>query len=246
MTKKSISHIKHVAIIMDGNGRWAKSRGLPRTAGHKQGIEAARRAVRAAGDLKIPYLTLFGFSTENWSRPQDEVNELMRLLRYYLKSETADLHKNGVRLQVIGHREGLDADIVEMIQNAEKLTQNNNNLTLCIALNYGGRQEILHTAKKLVEDQVKKSKMLSQDEIEDAFSSRLMTAGLPDPDILIRTSGEKRISNFLLWQCAYTEFVFMDTLWPDFTKTDLEKSIKEFLSRDRRYGGVKQAKAQKN
>ncbi len=241
MSDTEIAHetINHIAIIMDGNGRWAKSRGLPRTAGHKQGVEAARRAVRAAGDLNIPYLTLFGFSTENWSRPQEEVNDLMGLLRYYLKSETADLHKNGVKLQVIGHRAALAADIVKMIDNAEKLTKDNTNLTVCIALNYGGRQEILHAAKRLVEDQVAKGQPLSQDEIEEAFSSRLMTTEIPDPDILIRTSGEQRISNFLLWQCAYTEFVFMDTLWPDFTKDDLDRAVKEFSLRDRRFGGVK-------
>ena len=246
MHEKNFENIQHVAVIMDGNGRWAKSRGLPRTAGHKQGVEAARRVVRAAGDFKIPYMTLFGFSTENWSRPKEEVTELMGLLRYYLKSETADLHKNGVKLQVIGHRQGLDDDIVKLINHAESLTENNTNLTLCIALNYGGRQEILHTAKKLVEDQVEKGEVLSQEDIEEAFSSRLMTVGLPDPDILIRTSGEQRISNFLLWQCAYTELVFVDTLWPDFTKDDLEKAMVEFKSRDRRFGGVKQAKKNKS
>ena len=169
----------------------------------------------------------------------------MHLLRYYLKSETADLHKKGVQLRVIGHRAGLAKDIVKLIENAESLTKDNTNLVLCIALNYGGRQEILHTAKQLVEEQVVKGKALSQDEIEEAFSSRLMTAGLPDPDILVRTSGEQRISNFLLWQCAYTEFVFMDTLWPDFKKDDLINAISEFESRDRRYGGVKETTANK-
>ncbi len=237
---------KHVAIIMDGNGRWAKSRGLPRTAGHKQGVEASRRVVRAAGDLGIKYLTLFGFSTENWSRPKEEVSELMKLLRYYLKSETVDLHKNGVKLKVIGHRDALDDDIVKMINSAEELTKENTALTLCIALNYGGRQEILHTAKKLVEDQLEVGVALSQDEIEEAFSSRLMTSGIPDPDILIRTSGEQRISNFLLWQCAYTEFVFADVLWPDFTKSDLSDALEEYKCRDRRYGGISDNKARKS
>ncbi len=231
--------VTHVAIIMDGNGRWAKSRGLPRTAGHKQGIEASRRTVEAVRDLNIPYLTLFGFSTENWNRPKEEVNELMGLLRYYLKSETAELHKNNVKLRVIGHRKGLADDIVTMIENAERLTQDNEALTLCIALNYGGRQEILHTAQKLVEDQIQKGVALSQGEMEEAFESRLMTVGLPDPDILIRTSGEQRISNFLLWQCAYTEFVFLDVLWPDFAKKDLEQAVIEYTSRDRRFGGIK-------
>lgn len=243
MSDTKPQEIKHVAIIMDGNGRWAKARGLPRTAGHKQGVEAARRAVTAAGDLKIPYLTLFGFSTENWNRPQEEVNDLMGLLRFYLKSETADLHKNGVKLQVIGHREGLAKDIVKMITHAEDLTQNNTGLTVCIALNYGGRQEILHTAQKLISQQVEKGEALSKEQIEVAFSSQLMTAGIPDPDILIRTSGEQRISNFLLWQCAYSEFVFLDILWPDFAQTDLENAINEFRSRDRRFGGLKDAKA---
>ncbi len=236
------SKIQHVAIIMDGNGRWAESRNLPRTAGHKQGIEAARRVVTLAGDMGIPYLTLFGFSTENWNRPQEEVNDLMGLLRYYLKSETAELHKNGVKLCVIGHRQGLAKDIVSLIEHAESLTKGNDKLILCIALNYGGRQEILHTTQQLIKEQVAKGEVLDQNEIEEAFTSRLMTSGLPDPDILIRTSGEQRISNFLLWQCAYTEFVFLDTLWPDFAKEDLLKALEEYETRDRRFGSIKRSK----
>ena len=228
----------HVAIIMDGNGRWARQRGLPRTAGHKQGAEAVRRVVRAAGELGIAYLTLFGFSSENWNRPEDEVRELMKLLRYYLRSETADLHKNGVCLKVIGDRSAFDADIVQMIENAEDLTKDNDKITVMIALNYGGRHDILQAARQLAL-QTEDIQSLSMEELEEEFSSYLMTAEYPDPDVLIRTSGEQRISNFLLWQCAYAEMVFTPTLWPDFDKQDLERALAEYAERDRRFGAIK-------
>ncbi|MGE4314333.1 MAG: isoprenyl transferase [Pseudobdellovibrionaceae bacterium] len=232
---------QHVAIIMDGNGRWAKSRGLPRTAGHKQGIEAVRRAVESACELNIPYLTLFGFSAENWNRPEDEVTELMGLLRFYLRSETAEMHKNNIRLQVIGLRETLAADIVELIENAEKLTRDNTRLHLTIALNYGGRQEIVKAVELYVADCVEAGRTPDFGNVRDEFPNYLMTADIPDPDLLIRTSGEQRISNFLLWQCAYSEFTFPDVLWPDFDKSHFEEALSLFARRDRRYGALSDA-----
>jgi len=235
---------KHIAIIMDGNGRWAQARGLPRTAGHHQGVEACKRVVRAAGDLGIDYLTLFAFSSENWARPVEEIGELMRLLRMYLRSETAELHKNNVRLRVIGSRHELKEDIVELIENAETLTKHNDGLNLVIALNYGGRQEILQAAADFAHQCILEGREASFETAEEFFTAHLMTAGIPDPDILIRTSGEQRLSNFLLWQCAYTEFIYTDTLWPDFAKTDLEAAILDYQSRDRRFGAVESHTAQ--
>lgn len=231
---------KHVAIIMDGNGRWAAKRGLPRTLGHKQGAEAARRTVQAAAELGIEYLTLFGFSSENWSRPETEVSEIMKLLRYYLHSETAELHRNGARLKVIGDRLALDHDIVQLIENAEKLTAENTRITVVIALNYGGRNDILHAAHKMAREYLEHGVDVPFSQVEQSFARYLMTAGLPDPDVLIRTSGEMRISNFLLWQCAYAELIFVDTLWPDFDKKDLESAIAEYASRERRFGALRQ------
>ncbi|MFK7839656.1 MAG: isoprenyl transferase [Bdellovibrionales bacterium] len=227
---------KHVAIIMDGNGRWAQARGLKRTAGHRQGAEAARQVVKNAAELGIEYVTLFGFSSENWSRPVSEVKDLMNLLRFYLRSETAELHENGARLRVIGDRDALDDDIVKLIDNAEKLTRDNTKITAIIALNYGGRQDIIHAVKRLHNAHLNQE--LSVDTIEAQFPGFLMTQGVPDPDMIIRTSGERRISNFLLWQCAYTEFVFTNVLWPDFGKADLEDSIREYGQRDRRFGAT--------
>jgi undecaprenyl diphosphate synthase len=228
---------KHVAIIMDGNGRWAKARGLPRTAGHRKGVEAVRRTVEAARELGVPYLTMFGFSSENWRRPEGEVFDLMQLRRFYLRSEIAELHKNGVRLRVIGDRSKLSGDIVTMIEKAEELTRGNTELNLIIALSYGSRQEIADAARQMVRDALE-GRLRPEDVTEESFSARLLTRDIPDPDLLIRTSGEQRISNFLLWQSAYTELVFVDTLWPDFTKRDLEDAIREFNQRDRRYGAV--------
>lgn len=227
----------HVAIIMDGNGRWAQSRGLPRTAGHKAGAEAVRRTIHAAVELGVPYLTLFGFSSENWKRPKTEVGDLMGLLRFYLRSEIAELNAEGVRLRVIGERARLDRDITGLIEDAERLTAGNTRLNLTIALSYGGRQEILAAARRLAGRAARGE--LAPDDIDDAsFESELETAGLPDPDLLIRTSGEQRISNFLLWQMAYTELVFVDTLWPDFGHAHLAEAIEDFRGRDRRFGGA--------
>ncbi len=227
----------HVAVIMDGNGRWAKARGLPRAAGHKRGVEAVRTLVQGAMDLGVSYLTLFGFSSENWKRPQAEVSSLMGLLRLYLRSEIAELHRKGVRLRIIGERNRFDADIVGLIHEAEALTRDNVRLVLTIALSYGGRQELVAAARALAQD-VADGRLRPEDIDEVGLTARLFTADMPDPDLLIRTSGEKRISNFLLWQCAYAELVFSDTLWPDFARGDLEAAIADFQKRDRRYGMV--------
>jgi len=227
----------HVAIIMDGNGRWAMARGLPRSAGHKRGAESVRKSVKGAILNGVSYLTLFGFSSENWKRPPDEISDLMGLLRLYLKSEIKDLHKEGVRLLIIGDRVNLDKDIIEIIQSSEEMTKNNTRLTLIIALSYGGRAEILHAAKQIGKD-IAQGDLQISDIDEDTLSERLFTKDIPDPDLLIRTSGEQRLSNFLLWQCAYTEFIFVDTLWPDFAEADFESAIKVFQNRERRYGAA--------
>ena len=227
---------RHIAIIMDGNGRWAKARGLPRIAGHRRGAEAARRAVIAAAELGVPYLTLFGFSSENWKRPASEIKDLMGLLRHYLRGEIAELHRNGVRLKVIGDLATLDPDIISLIGNAEAMTRDNCRIILTIALSYGGRAEIV-TAVKAIARQVLSGSLAAEVIDEERFARHLFTAELPDPDLLIRTSGEQRISNFLLWQSAYSELVFTKTLWPDFSKSDLQQAIDEFWSRERRYGG---------
>jgi undecaprenyl diphosphate synthase len=228
---------QHVAIIMDGNGRWAKARGLPRVAGHRRGADAVRRVVRGAGELGIPVLTLFAFSTENWTRPADEVADLMGLLRHYLRSELEELRKNGARLRVIGKREGLAADIVRDIAEAENMTAGNARIDVNICINYGSRDEILRATRRLAQ-RVAAGEITVDDIDQKSFEHELLTAGLPDPDLLIRTSGEQRISNFLLWQCAYSELVFVDTLWPDFGKEHLEQAIVEFRRRERRYGGI--------
>jgi undecaprenyl diphosphate synthase len=225
----------HVAIIMDGNGRWAKARGLPRIAGHRAGAEAVRRAVTASVELGIRYLTLFGFSSENWKRPEGEIADLMGLLRHYLRGEIAELHKNGVRVRVIGERGKLASDIVTLIENAEKLTGANTQLNLSIALSYGGRAEIV-AAARAVARKAAAGKVDPEAIDEEMIAHHLFTADLPDPDLLIRTSGEQRISNFLLWQCAYAELVFTRTLWPDFGRADLEQAITDFGCRERRYG----------
>lgn len=230
---------EHVAIIMDGNGRWARQRGLPRTAGHKKGADAVRSAVKAAISLDIQYLTLFGFSSENWKRPKTEVNELMRLLRIYLRAETAELHKNGVKLRVIGDRDPLDKDIVQLIETAEELTHANDTLVLTIALNYGGRHDIIQAAARMAADMKRNNLPADEQTASEMFPAYLMTDTIPDPDLLIRTSGEQRISNFLLWQCAYSELVFTKTLWPDFSKDDLKKAVDEYARRDRRFGAMK-------
>jgi undecaprenyl diphosphate synthase len=222
---------------MDGNGRWAQARGLPRIAGHRQGAESVRAAIRASTDLGVRYLTLYGFSIENWKRPSSEVSGLMGLLRLYLKKEIGELLDQGVNLRVIGQREKLAPDIVAMIEDAEFRTKDNSALNLTVALSYGGRQEITATARKLAE-KVRRGEIDPSDIDETMFAQNLETAGIPDPDLLIRTSGEERVSNFLLWQIAYSELVFTDTLWPDFSRDDLEEAIKEFHRRDRRYGAT--------
>jgi undecaprenyl diphosphate synthase len=226
---------RHVAIIMDGNGRWAKARGLPRVAGHRHGAEAARRAVTAAAELGVPYLTLFGFSSENWKRPTAEIRDLMALLRHYLCGEIAELHRNGVRLKVIGQLNSLAPDIVSLIEQAESVTRGNSRITLTIALSYGGRAEIV-AAVRSIAAQAACGELVAAEVDEDCITRHLFTAEIPDPDLLIRTSGEQRISNFLLWQCAYSELVFTKTLWPDFAKPDLEQAIDEYCGRERRYG----------
>ncbi len=226
---------RHIGIIMDGNGRWAQARGLPRTAGHRKGIEAVRAIVQAAPDLGIPYLTLYGFSLENWSRPILEINELMGLLRHYLRSELAELHKNGVRLRTIGNLDRLPEDIRALVRNAEVTTQGNDRLNLTIALSYGGRQEIVMAAQRLAKAVA--TGQLAPEAIDEAIlEASLSTADLPDPDLIIRTSGEKRLSNFLLWQSAYSEMVFVDTLWPEFGREELKAAIREYQQRERRYG----------
>ncbi len=228
---------RHVAIIMDGNGRWAKARGLPRTIGHREGAEALRRVVRAAAEFGVVYLTVFGFSSENWKRPAAEVTDLMGLLRLYLRREVAEIDRNGVRLRVIGDRERLSADIIRLIEDAEGRTAANRRLTLTVALSYGGRAEIVRAAQKLAE--AAQAGTLNPEDInEETFRRCLFTADIPDPDLVIRTSGEKRISNFLLWQSAYAEYVFMDKLWPDFAGEDLKSAIVEFGGRNRRYGAA--------
>jgi undecaprenyl diphosphate synthase len=226
---------RHIAIIMDGNGRWAKARGLPRIAGHRRGAEAVRRTLTAAGELGIPYLTLFGFSSENWKRPSAEVQDLMVLLRHYLRGEIAELQRNGVRLKVIGQLARLAPDIVRTIAHAESLTRENSQITLTIALSYGGRAEIV-AAVQAIAAEVARGSLAAEDVDEDCLARHLFTADIPDPDLLIRTSGEQRISNFLLWQCAYSELVFTKTLWPDFSRNDLEQAIDDYCGRERRYG----------
>ena len=226
---------RHVAITMDGNGRWAAARGLPRATGHARGAEAARATVRAAIELGIEILTLYSFSSENWRRSVEEVNDLLGLLRYYLGRELDDMHRNGVRLRMIGERDRLPADLCQRIVHAEALTAANDAILVQVAFSYGGRGEIVRAARGLVEDGAA-GRLLPGDIDEAAFAARLDTAGIPDPDLMIRTGGEMRITNFLLWQAAYAEFVFTDRLWPDFAKSDLEEALAEFSRRERRYG----------
>lgn len=227
----------HVAIIMDGNGRWAQARGLPRTAGHRQGAEAVKRTVRGAGELGVKYLTLFGFSSENWKRPESEVSDLMGLMRHYLRTELKELDRNGARLKVIGERQGLAPDIVSLIDEAENRTAGNARIFVNIAINYGSRAEIARAARLLA--QAANEGNVDPASIDEAALGRaMMTADIPDPDLLIRTSGEQRLSNFMLWQSAYAELMFVDTLWPDFGKAQLEAAIADFARRERRYGAV--------
>lgn len=227
----------HVAIIMDGNGRWAKARGLPRVAGHRAGVEALRQTVRAAGELGIEWLTVYAFSSENWSRPKSEVSDLMGLLKLFIRRDLAELHKHGVRVRVIGERDGLEPDIRALLEEAEELTRANCSLNLVIAFNYGSRDEIARAARKAA--LAAKAGKIDPDSISaETFGEFLDTTGIPDPDLIIRTSGELRLSNFLLWQAAYAELVFLPCYWPDFGRTDLAEALRSFASRERRFGGV--------
>ena len=234
MTKEN-NKLEHLAIIMDGNGRWAARRGLPRSIGHRKGAEVVKEITRAAGELGIKYLTLYAFSTENWNRSEDEVKTLMGLLRDYLQSDLKEVQQNNVRIRFIGEREMLDADIVRKMAEIEADTLRNTGMTLCIALSYGSRQEIVNAVKKTAA-LVKEGDISLNDVDVKLFSDMLYTKDMPDPDLVIRTSGEQRISNYLLWQIAYAEFFFTDVLWPDFNKKLLEDIIKNFNMRERRYG----------
>lgn len=232
------NRLEHIAIIMDGNGRWAKKKGLPRTLGHRKGAEVVKEICKAAEKAGIKYLTLYAFSTENWKRSEEEVSALMDLLRQYLKSDLQELQEHGVRIRFIGERQMLATDIVENMAKLEEQTVANDKMTLCIALSYGSRQEIVHAARR-VALLAKRGDIKVDDIDEKLFSDMLYTKDIPDPDILIRTSGEQRISNYLLWQMAYTEFFFTDTLWPDFNEKMLLEIIDSYKSRERRYGKIK-------
>jgi undecaprenyl diphosphate synthase len=228
--------LRHLAIIMDGNGRWAKARRLPRIAGHRAGVEAVRRVVEAAPGLGIEILTLYAFSTENWKRPADEVSDLMGLLRHYIRSEIRDLHKNGVKLDFIGDWRGLQPDLVALLEDARALTADNSRLTLVMALNYGGQDEIVRAARALAAAAVA-GEIAPEAITPDSLAARLDTAAWPPPELILRTSGEMRLSNFLLWQSAYAEFVATDMLWPDFDAAALTATVAEFATRERRFGG---------
>jgi len=228
---------RHVAIIMDGNGRWAAGRGLPRSEGHRRGVEALRRTVRAAGDLGIGILTIFSFSSENWSRPPSEIRDLMGLLRRFIRNDLIELRNNGVHVRVIGEREDLDPEIKRLLDEAEDLTKHNNKLTLVVAFNYGGRQEIARAAQRLAIE-VAAGRLPASAITTERIATCLDLPDLPDPDLIIRTSGEQRLSNFLLWQAAYSELVFVPTYWPDFDRAALEGAIAEFRRRERRFGGL--------
>jgi undecaprenyl diphosphate synthase len=228
---------RHVAIIMDGNGRWAAARGLPRGEGHRRGVEALRRTVRAAGDLGIEILTIFSFSSENWSRPPAEIRELMTLLRRFIRNDLADLHRSGVRVRIIGEREDLDPEIRNLLDEAETLTRGNDKLILVVAFNYGARAEIARAAQRMAAA-VAAGDLAVSAVTADKLASYLDAPDLPDPDLIIRTSGEQRLSNFLLWQAAYSELVFVPTYWPDFDRSTLESAITEYFRRERRFGGL--------
>lgn len=226
---------RHIAIIMDGNGRWAKRRHLPRAMGHRKGSEAVRRTVRACLEQGVSVLTLYAFSSENWKRPPDEVDDLMGLLRHYIRQEVAELHSNNVRIRFIGLRNRLSPDTIDLIEYAETLTRANGRMQLVIALNYGAQSEIVGAVRAIAQA-VERGDLEAHAITEDTVSRHLFTADLPDPDLLIRTSGEQRLSNFLLWQAAYAELVFLDVLWPDFAEDHLTSAIAEFHRRDRRFG----------
>src|SRR3954469_17848506 len=228
---------RHVAIIMDGNGRWAAARGLPRVEGHRRGVEAVRKTVRAAGEMGIACLTLFSFSSENWQRPPSEITDLMGLLRRFIRNDLAELHSNGVRVRIIGERDNLDRDIRRLLEEAEQLTRDNTNLLLIVAFNYGARDEIARAVRRIAE-RVASGALKPEAITEDMIGENLDAADIADPDLIIRTSGEQRLSNFLLWQAAYSELVFSPVYWPDFDRATLEAAIEEYRRRERRFGGL--------
>jgi len=228
---------RHVAIIMDGNGRWAAARGLPRGEGHRRGVEALRRTIRAASEIGIKFITIFSFSAENWTRPAKEVGDLMGLLRRFIRNDLAELHRSGVRVRVIGERDGLDPEIGRLLIEAEDLTAKNDGLTLIVAFNYGARQEITRAARRAAEAAVE-GRIKPGDISMETLGGFLDAPDVPDPDLVIRTSGEQRLSNFLLWQSAYSELVFVPTYWPDFDRAALEAAIREYQQRERRFGGL--------
>ncbi len=227
----------HVGIIMDGNGRWASARGLPRFEGHRRGVEALRRTVRAASELGIRYLTVYSFSSENWTRPVQEVSDLMGLLKRFIRKDLAELHRTGVAVRIIGERERLPNDIRSLLYEAEELTRHNGGLQLIVAFNYGGRQEIAAAVRRIA-FQVQSGELSPAAVTTETIAAHLDTAGIPDPDLIIRTSGEQRLSNFLMWQTAYSEFVFLAGHWPDFDRAALESAIDAYMARERRFGGV--------
>ena len=228
---------RHIAIIMDGNGRWARARSLPRVAGHERGAESVRATVRACAELGVQYLTLYAFSSENWKRPTDEVDDLMGLLRIYMRREIAELHSRNVRLRFIGSRARLAGDIIRLIEDAEERTAGNTGIVVVVALNYGSHAEIAAAARAAARDAAA-GRLDPADLTEERFAGYLETTGIPDPDLVIRTSGEQRLSNFLLWQAAYAELVFTDVHWPDFSRETLEGAIREYQRRERRYGAA--------
>ena len=236
---KNIKIPQHVAIILDGNGRWARSKGMPRNYGHVQGAKTVETICREAWNMGIKYLTVYAFSTENWKRPQDEVDALMKLLRNYMKNCLKTAEKNHMRVRVIGDKTGLAEDIRKSVAQLEEASKNNDGLNFQIAINYGSRDEMVRAMKKMAADR-DAGKLKAEDISEETFAQYLDTAGIPDPDLLIRTSGEQRLSNYLLWQLAYSEFYFTDVLWPDFSKEELEKAVLAYNKRDRRYGGVRE------
>jgi undecaprenyl diphosphate synthase len=228
---------RHIAIIMDGNGRWAKARGLPRSEGHRRGVEALRKAVRAVGEIGVKVLTIFSFSAENWMRPASEIRDLLGLLRRFIRNDLAELHSNNVRVRVIGERDDLDPDIRRLLEEAEELTRDNDGLVLVVAFNYGSRQEIARAARRIAE-KVATGAVAPADVTADLIGRHLDLPELPEPDLIIRTSGEQRLSNFLLWQAAYSELVFLPVHWPDFDRAALETALVEYRRRERRFGGL--------
>ncbi|MCP8893482.1 isoprenyl transferase [Shinella daejeonensis] len=241
MTHLSPSRIpSHVAIIMDGNGRWASARGLPRAMGHRKGVEALREAVRAASECGISYLTLFAFSSENWSRPEGEISDLMGLLRTFIRRDLAVLHRENVRIRVIGDRTTLASDILPLLLEAEETTQDNSGITLVIAFNYGARDEIVRAMRRLA-GEVAAGRIDPEDITAGRIEAALDTAGIPDPDLIIRTSGEERLSNFLLWQAAYAELMFIPDFWPDFSRETFRAALARYAGRERRFGGLQPA-----